>query len=335
MTKKTFNIITDFIEDPSFVNWVKKEKLSDETFWEYWLENNPDKREIVEEAKDIVLGIQLKKAVVSEEKIDFEWNKFKSAIKEKQEKTTVKKETISKPNYNKWLGIAASFILILSVVLLKLSGSSTITHETGYGEILDLKLKDGSLVTLNANSSLSYKKDNSRKIWLKGEAYFQVDKKQTTNAKFWVITNDLEVEVYGTVFNVNTKEEKTQVYLEEGNIWLALKNGDSKKMLPGNFISYSSKENKILVEQENILAEEQTSWKNGTLTFNNLSLEDALKKVTETYGYEVIFRDNESKHSLITGTVPTTNIDICLQAIKKSVNVEIIKENSKLVVTKK
>lgn len=333
MTKKTFNIVTDFIEDASFINWVKKEKLSDESFWEYWLENNPGKKELVEEAKDIVLGIQFNKTVVSEDKIDFEWNKFKTTIEQKQAKP-VQQEIKSKINY-KWIGIAASILLLVSIALFKFSTTNTITHKTGYGEILDLKLKDGSLVKLNANSSLSYKKNNSRKIWLTGEAYFQVDKKQTTNAKFWVITNDLEVEVYGTIFNVNSKQEKTQVYLEEGSIWLALKNGDSKKMLPGNFISYSSKQNKILAEKKNAIAEEQTSWKNGTLTFNNLSLEDALKKVTETYGYKVVFKDDESRHSLITGTVPTTNIDICLQAIKKSVNVEITKENSKLVVARK
>ena len=124
--------------------------------------------------------------------------------------------------------------------------NTKITHKTNYGEILNIKLQDGSDVTLNSNSSLSYNKNESRKVWLTGEAFFQVDKKVVTNAKFWVITDDLSVEVYGTSFNVNTKKKKTDVFLEEGSIWLSLKNGENKKMIPGNYISYSSQQNKIL-----------------------------------------------------------------------------------------
>ena len=41
------------------------------------------------------------------------------------------------------------------------------------------------------------------------------------------------------------------------------------------------------------------------------------------------------KNTLITGTVPTTNLNICLKAIEKSANVIITKENTKLVVSKK
>ena len=329
MTNKNYNTVKDFLNDVSFNNWALNEQLTDVSFWDFWLENNPDKKEIAQEAKDLIIGIKFKENTVSKEKVDLEWNKFASKIN----KTKVSTPT-NKRSY-KWIGIAASLLLFISFSIYFVNNETKITHKTSYGEILDLKLKDGNLVTLNANSSISYYKNNSRKVWLQGEAYFKIDKKESTNAKFWVITNDLEVEVYGTVFNVNSKKEKTQVYLEEGNIWLELKNGEEKRMMPGNFISFSAKENKILEIKDNVIAHEKTSWTNGTLIFKNTTLKEALNKVTETYGCEIIFKGNTSKQTLITGTVPTTNVDICIKAIEKSANVKIRKENTKLIVYKK
>lgn len=172
-------------------------------------------------------------------------------------------------------------------------------------------------------------------MWLSGEAFFQVDKKVTTNAKFWVLTNDLSVEVYGTSFNVNTKKKKTAVYLEEGNIWLKLKNGTDKKMIPGNFISYSAKKNKILEDRNIFNSTIKTSWKDGSLLFENLSLEKAMDKIEEAYGYSIVFKDEKSKNTLITGAVPITNIDICIKAIEKSTDVVIVRKDNSLIIGKK
>jgi ferric-dicitrate binding protein FerR (iron transport regulator) len=170
---------------------------------------------------------------------------------------------------------------------------------------------------------------------LSGEAFFQVDKKVVSNAKFWVITNDLSVEVYGTSFNVNTKKKKTAVFLEEGEIWLKLKNGSDKKMIPGNYIAYSSKENKILEDINIFNPTTKTSWKDGSLLFDNLSLKQAMEKIEESYGYAIIFKDEVSEKIVITGAVPTTNIDICIKAIEKSVGVIIIKKDNSLIIRKK
>ncbi|MDD7915216.1 FecR family protein [Polaribacter ponticola] len=216
-----------------------------------------------------------------------------------------------------------------------INSNTLVTHKTSYGEILNIKLQDGSDVTLNSNSSVSYYKNESRKLWLTGEAFFDVDKKIATNAKFWVITDDLSVEVYGTSFNVNSKKKKTDVFLEEGNIWLKLKNGTDKKMIPGNYISYSAEKNKILEDINVYNATLKTSWKNGSLIFEKLSLEKAMEKIEESYGYSIIFNDDISKNTLITGAVPTTNIDICIKAIEKSVDVTITKEENSLIISKK
>ena len=256
------------------------------------------------------------------------WKKLEAKI---QKKTKAPK---SKVIFLRKFSAAASIILLFSLGFYFFNSNSKITHKTNYGEILNIKLQDGSDVTLNSNSSLSYYKNESRKVWLSGEAFFQVDKKVVTQAKFWVITKDLSVEVYGTSFNVSTKKEKTAVFLEEGNIWLKLKNGADKKMIPGNYISYSAEENKILEDKNIFNPIIKTSWKDGSLFFENLSLEKAMEKIEETYGYSIVFKDDNSKNILITGAVPITNIDICIKAIEKSAGVLIVKKENNLTISR-
>jgi ferric-dicitrate binding protein FerR (iron transport regulator) len=329
MNKKKYDNIYDFLEDSSFKNWATQKNATDVSYWENWIYNNLDKKELVDKAKDLVIGVSFKKEFVSKEKVAFEWKKLESKIQSK--KITPKR----KVKYLQKFSIAASIVLLVSVGFYFISGNSKITHKTNYGEILKIKLQDGSDVILNSNSSLSYYKNESRKVWLTGEAFFQIDKKVTTNAKFWVLTNDLSVEVYGTSFNVNTKKEKTAVFLEEGNVWLKLKNGGDKKMIPGNYISYSADKRAILEDKNIFNPTIKTSWKDGSLIFENLSLENAMEKIEETYGYSIVFKDNNSKNVLITGAVPNTNIDICIKAIEKSANVKILKDKNILIISNK
>ncbi|WP_343329692.1 FecR family protein [Polaribacter staleyi] len=329
MIKKEYNTINDFLDDDSFKNWVLQNNGTDVGFWDFWIANNKDKEELVSTAKDLVLGVAFNQQTVGKEKVSLEWQKLEAKIKAKN---PIPKKKVK---YLKTFSVAASILLLISIGIYFSFNNTKMTHKTSYGEILNIKLLDGSRVTLNSNSSLSYYKNESRKVWLSGEAFFQVDKKVTTNAKFWVITDDLSVEVYGTSFNVNTKKQKTDVFLEEGNIWLKLNNGIDKKMIPGNYISYSAEKNKILEDINTFDSTLKTSWKNGSLLFENLSLEKAMEKIEESYGYSIIFNDDASKNTLITGAVPITNIDICLKAIEKSADVNIIKKDSSLIISKK
>jgi transmembrane sensor len=329
MIKKKYNTINDFLDDGSFENWALQNNGTDINFWEFWIANNPDKEELVNKARDLVLGVSFDTDFVGAGKVALEWNKLEAKIQAKKFKPK------RKVRFLKQFSVAASLLLLISVGFYFMNNNSKITHKTNYGEILNIKLQDGSDVTLNSNSSLSYYNNESRKVWLSGEAFFQVDKKVVTNAKFWVFTNDLSVEVYGTSFNVNTKKKKTDVFLEEGSIWLKLKNGIDKKMIPGNYISYSSKKNEILEDKNIFNPVTKTSWKDGSLLFENLSLEKAMEKIEESYGFTIVFKEDKSKNILITGAVPITNIDICIKAIEKSVDVTITKKENSLIISEK
>ena len=332
MSNKNYNIIEDFTSDTSFINWVNKSQLSDVKFWDHWIQGHPNQQQMVSDAKDIVLGIQFKKAVLPSTKINSEWDKFENTLLAKNQNLTQKT-----PFYNSryFLNIAASLIILLAITHIFFTNkTATTVHKTAFGEIASIRLPDGTSVTLNSNSTLSYTSDDTRTVFLQGEAYFDVEKKRSTKAKFTVNTDDLAVEVFGTSFNVNNRKKSTKVFLEEGIISLKLKNGIEKNMIPGDLISYSHSTNEIIEEARLNHSELQTSWKHGSLIFDRTTLDTAMQNIENTYGIEVIFIDDSIREVLITGAIPTQNLDICIKTIEKSANVRIVNENNKLYIHK-
>src|SRR5699024_8539721 len=119
--------------------------------------------------------------------------------------------------------VAAGIILILSAlfVLNKWKSSPRLkTIHTAYGQKDSVKIGRGSLIVLNANSTLRYnpasigKKDS--RIILGGEAYFAI--KHRPNRTLKIITSNGIIKDIGTEFDVNTRNNKTQVALVKGRI---------------------------------------------------------------------------------------------------------------------
>jgi ferric-dicitrate binding protein FerR (iron transport regulator) len=330
MKNKTYTTKEDLINDESFVNWVHSKQMADVNFWNHWLSENPDKEQLVFDARDILIGVKFNKSFITEEKTQDAWSKFEQNI---AASTKIRKIPFYKNRT--YQSIAATLLLFIAVSAFYFSNKSTsIEHRTAYGEVLDIALPDGTKVKLNSNSILSYNTDDVREVILEGEAFFDVEKKPSTNAKFMVTTDDLVVKVYGTAFNVNKRNTRTQVFLEEGSIALKLNNGIQKQMNPGDLVSYSYEDDKIIEEKRVLKPEIETSWKNGSLVFDYSTLESAMSKIEDTYGITAVFEDEDTKKMLITGAVPTQNLEICIKTIEKSAQVTIVNENNKLYINR-
>ena len=147
----------------------------------------------------------------------------------KVEEVIASETPVRKINWFKSIAIAASVVLVVAsgvwyLATHNVEGSSNL-YKTGFAKTKKITLPDGSKVTLNANSELKLSSNwgdkGDRQVWLEGEAYFEVEKKLATHQKFIVHTKDIDVEVLGTKFNVNTRHEKAIVSLEEGKIKLS------------------------------------------------------------------------------------------------------------------
>jgi ferric-dicitrate binding protein FerR (iron transport regulator) len=323
--------INSLLQDTSFTNWAKESNKSDIAFWNHWIKQHPEHVDMIYTAKAMVLGVTFNKKIVQTSLVNSELDTVLGRINAGDKEVKARKFFTLNKIAQRYAAIAAVLILFVFVGNAVLNQSNEVIHKTAFGEIINLRLPDGTKVVLNGNSEIRYTKNNPRNINLDGEAYFKVKPILETNAKFWVNTNDLTVEVYGTEFNVNSRDEKTNVLLDEGSIHLLLNNGESKEMRPGEFVSYSEKKKEITHEKINSDLTYST-WKEGTFIFNNIKLSEVMKYVENTYGVSSKFQDSTLKNQTISGGIPNENLDICLNAIQKSTGVTISRKNNKLLI---
>jgi ferric-dicitrate binding protein FerR (iron transport regulator) len=174
--------------------------------------------------------------------------------------------------------------------------------KTGYGEIKNIILPDSSLVVLNANSSMRlpsvWTEKGGRQVWLEGEAYFQVQKKPSIGQKFVVHTKEVDVEVLGTRFNVNTRRQRAIVSLEEGKVRLSM-NGIvtsvmEKKaglvMRPGQVAEVDEDLQAKVNEDKDVAV--RSGWTRHEFHFDHTSLGEIARLVQDTYGYEMVVEDS-------------------------------------------
>ncbi|SIS74800.1 FecR family protein [Zobellia uliginosa] len=330
MSKEELSLLEILIEDLSFVNWAKNHNQNDVAFWNNWIRQHPDKIETVYNAKAIILGIKFNKTQVSETKIDQALSDILALVEVEEKSFKKEKKSFS---VIKYMAMATTLVLFISLAYLFIPTDTTVTHTTLFGEIIDLKLPDGTSVILNGNSEISYDKNTPRNINLSGEAYFKVKSIPSTKAKFWVNTRDLKVEVFGTQFHVSTRNNKTGVLLDEGRIELLLGNGTSKKMKPGELVSYSNKD-KITTHDKVTQELSYSLWREGTYIFNNTTVYEVMKNIEQAYGLKTEFIDEELKGQKLTGGIPNQNLKICLSAIEKSTGTRIVVKDNRLIMFK-
>jgi len=173
------------------------------------------------------------------------------------------------------------------------SGPKPRTFSTGWGERKSIQLPDGSVVFLNAGSSLQFQKGfgtSSRKVTLKGEAFFAV--KSDPRKPFIVQTGTLRTHVLGTSFNVRAypDDETASVTVTEGKVRVDNTNIQgphhfTHTLLPGKKLVYEKYSAAIDTLDEEI--SRIGSWRTGVLYFENESI-NAIAKVLERHYNRVI-----------------------------------------------
>lgn len=186
-----------------------------------------------------------------------------------------------------------------------------------FGHKTMVLLPDGSEVWLNGNSSLTYPSDftSSRSIELIGEAMFKVAR--NPQKMFTVSSDDLRVEVYGTIFNVKTYpgDGFSEVALVEGSIGLYHEKQLLKNMVAGEVITYDVSENKFSVSEGGI--DQITSWKADELIIENQSFENMAKYLERWYGVEITLDESLKIDAKLSFKVKTESLTELLSIIDR------------------
>lgn len=193
------------------------------------------------------------------------------------------------------------------------------TIETPKGGQYQVRLPDGSKVWLNAASSLRFPSSFSgadiRKVELKGEAYFEVEKVMAKDkgAKgkeyrmpFIVVTDNQKVEVLGTHFNINSysDEKNTKTTLIEGRVRVSSsgqassENDEAAILKPGQQALVKNGSIRVVA----VDAEEEVAWKNGSFSFDGQDFDAVMRMISRWYDVDVIY-DYNPKNLHIAGVV--------------------------------
>ncbi|MFB6455388.1 FecR family protein [Chitinophaga sp. Hz27] len=334
----------DFLTDPYFQEWVYAPTPEIEAYWQQVSVALPLKKTDIDHAYLYLKNISFKQHIPSDEAAQASWEKHLQLIRA-QESIQSKATPVRNFTYSKaWkiAAIVAGIAVITAAYIFFPRAATRITAQTGFGEIRQVTLPDGSLVDLNANSSISYnskwKTGEKREIWLKGEALFNVVhiNKDTNNIKdqerFLVHTKDLTVTVLGTVFDVRQRRQKTEVALQSGKIRLSFENADKEDLIlqPGDFISYNEEDKKT--SAETIAAEKFSSWKDRKLMLNNPSVSEILKYLEDTFGKKIIMEDKTLDTKIINGPILLNSLDDALFVLSTVLHTQVIKKDTQTII---
>ena len=325
----------DFIEDATFRAWVYQPSPDLEERWMAVLAQFPEQSQNIEQARLLLLALAKQaNSARSNTKVD---ETFVASLQQTMQTAVLaqNQRTMRMRFIRRW-SVAASILLVLGTMTwlwLQPFSTQTLVYHTAYGEWKTVTLPDGSIVKLNANSELrlsaNWAEGADRKVWLTGEAFFKVQKKPATGAKFRVQTKDLSVEVLGTSFNVQSRAEDTKVLLEEGKIKLDL--GQKEEMLkPGEFIAYS-RQQKVLTKVEAQPREKYTSWKEGVLILKEETTATILQKMEEIYGVEMLVYNDSILAKIKTIQVPMDELSIAIPILEQTLGVRITQQGKRLI----
>ena len=328
--------LEELTSDADFREWVLNPTPENNAFWEDFIQKHPEKSSLIQEAKNLIQGVY---TYFGEEKTDSE--KLRESFEKISQIADAKRTTKTTPVFNlaflnRRMSIAASIILLLGFMggFWLYQQNSYQRFATDYGEWKTVSLPDGSTVQLNAASELTFAKNweegENRKVWLKGEAFFDVEKKPVSGAKFSVITEDVLIEVLGTSFNVNNRAKKTEVFLQEGKIRLEAGENETL-MVPGDLIAYSASAKKIIENRKGV-NEIHSSWKDGVLILKEKSVEEIFNKIEEIYGIPYQVEDRTILELKTTVRIPMDKLEIAIPILEKTLNVTIQQMENKLVI---
>ncbi len=225
--------------------------------------------------------------------------------------------------------VAASILLVIGLSFLYFNTDIIINNklQSYYSDesVREINLPDGSTVWLNSNSTLSLPENFSskhRKLFLKGEAFFEVHKDKDNS--FRVFAGNSITEVLGTSFNIksDTITGNTDLMVNSGKVAFYSKSDKGNKTIlaPGESAVFNDKENNItMVQNPNLNA---FSWKTGILKFYNTPITEVCKDLSKYFKKEITcnIQDTEMK---LTGTFYNDSLEEILTTIKITLDTEI------------
>jgi ferric-dicitrate binding protein FerR (iron transport regulator) len=266
--------------------------------------------------------------------IDKEWEIQKILNRPSEKKGKEKAKGKGKIiNFALFLKYAASVAILAGISYFAYNYFSVKITETGMAETKEMELPDGTHITLNANSKLTYHSNFGRKLRtvnLEGEGFFRVTKND--QVPFVVKIGETEVKVIGTTFNIRSygNNEKLEVTVSEGRVSVYEAGNEQKKVIvtKGERAVYNSSSKSVtkqLNDDKNFIA-----WKTRYIVFENDSLSDIVQTLGNVYHVEFVLLDKEPGRCTVTTKFDNKNLKTVLKVLQSTLDIEVEEKNGKI-----
>ncbi|WMJ72973.1 DUF4974 domain-containing protein [Cytophagaceae bacterium ABcell3] len=229
----------------------------------------------------------------------------------------------------KHLAIAASLVLLLSVSYVVhnyINSENLISVHTPAGETRVLDLSDGSRITMNENSTISYSSgfnSDNRLVRLDGEAFFEVARAE--GKRFTVYAGNSITEVIGTAFNIKTFKDSVAIHVSSGKVAFAHKDKqDAIFLKPGQQATLNTAH--VTPVKEPVRDINYSAWKSRKLSFDNMPLEEIARALEAYFKVNISIRTGELQNCRFTASFDNPQLEEVLDVLSLTGNIDIEKE---------
>jgi len=319
--EQTYNLIHRFL--------ASEAAAAESRELEAWLDTSAENRLIFDDAEKLwrKIGAPQPQSVPPFEAI---WQTLESTLDADARKTSAtiipitrarQKILFGKVNHHRWLAAAAVLIILVGVAFVYqriFNAEDWQVYATRNAERLPVILPDGSRAELNAASQIRFRAasfDTLRALTLVGQAFFEI---RSNGNPFVVNTENAQVRVLGTSFDVRARHQKTQVMVQTGKVSLQTLGAPEEHVVvltPGqmSFVDKLAMPIAPIAIDSIFIA----AWRQQRLVFDNTPLAEIAAELQRVYDVEIKIAGSELQTLAITGTFeqqPVTEVlnSLCL-----------------------
>lgn len=266
---------------------------------------------------------------------DAAWNKVKSQLNKSKDNVI----PINRTPYFSPLRIAATIFLVVAlstVIYLKTAPPvQTLAVESEKTTRQDT-LPDGSTAYLNKKTELQYEynpREKTRKVKLKGEAYFTV--KHEEKNPFIIEADEILVRDIGTEFNLKAYPDKDtiEIVVTHGEVQFYTQQDPGLNLKAGEKAIYSKRAKefyRIEKPDTNTLA-----YKTKVFSFNNTELQTVVTLLNDVYDSKISLASESLYHCRLTANFKEDNPEIIVEVIAETMGLELTKKDDQLILSGK
>lgn len=268
--------------------------------------------------------------------VDDAWARFQQKVEQKDNPVdnTVPFPSAKKRTFSTWLRAAAILLLIAGGGLTAYKMSNSTTTINSELAVITETLPDGTVVTLNKNSSISYHKNfkgDTRNVTLHGEAFFDVT---PNKAKPFIIdVEGVTVRVVGTSFNIKSTEQRTEVVVATGIVTVS-KNNNAVKLTPNEVAIIETGSNAPVktISKDDLY----NYYKTKEFICDRTPLWRLVEVLNEAYNKDIKIRNPRLKDIQLSTRFSDESLDMILMVIqetyKDSVNINIERKGDQITI---